>query len=254
MMTENFATVPVVWVLIFDRYPVDVASRESEETHESHGTGGLTPAARQGSEGAFDRLDLASTCFEQFLLQDVRSRIPADALFGGEPAFRKLAEAMTAAGQTASLVSLNVEGASITDHEDCNAMASSLRRWGMPLQAAIGLDCSNRDATGSHGDGSEYADRAFLENLVWMEASIASAANAANAAKTIVDCVLRRWQSRSMQEGHCPVLMVTFRRGDDREVCGTLEVRDRREPDACAVVDTTPCRSCLPSPGTGRQF
>lgn len=157
MMTENFATVPAVWVLIFDRYPVADLSVESRERHD---TGGLTPAAREGSEGAFDRLDLASTCYEQFLLQDVRSRIPADALFGGEPAFRKLAEAMTAAGQTASLVSLKVEGASITDHEDCNAMALSLRRWGMPLQAAIGLDCSNRDATALHGDGSEYADRA----------------------------------------------------------------------------------------------
>ena len=49
-MAENFATVPAVWVLVFDRYPVDVASGESRETHESHRTGGLTPTARLSGE------------------------------------------------------------------------------------------------------------------------------------------------------------------------------------------------------------
>ena len=212
MMTENFATTPAVWVLIFDRYPGDVAS---EESREPHCTGGLTPTARQGNAGPFDRLDLASTCFEQFLLQDVRSNISADEVFGGEAAFRKLAEVMIAAGQTVSLVSLTVEGASITDHEDCSAMESSLRRCGVPLHSAIGLDVSNRDVTASDGDGPEHADRTFLANLVWMEASLASAENAA---KTILDTVFTRLQSHSEQPGHCPVLMVTFRTGDDRDV------------------------------------
>ncbi len=212
---ELRSTSPVVWVLIFDRFPVDGAS---EESLESHVNGGLMPAARQGNEGAFDRLDLASTCFEQFLLQNVRSNISSDEVFGGEPAFRKLAEAMTAAGQTASLVSLKAKGAVIADHEDCNAMASSLRLCGLPLHTAISLDCSNRDATAYSGDGSEHADHAFLANLIWMEARVASAENAANAAKTILDSVLRRLESHSTQEGHCPVLMVTFRTGDDGDV------------------------------------
>ena len=211
-MTENFATTPAVWVLIFDRYPGNVAS---EESREPHCTGGLTPTARQGNAGPFDRLDLASTCFEQFLLQDVRSNISADEVFGGEAAFRKLAEVMIAAGQTVSLVSLTVEGASITDHEDCSAMESSLRRCGVPLHSAIGLDVSNRDVTASDGDGPEYADRTFRANLVWMEASLASAENVA---KTILDSVFTRLQSHSEQSGHCPVLMVTFRTGDDRDV------------------------------------
>ena len=211
-MTKNFATVPAVWVLIFDRYPGDVASKESREPHC---TGGLTPTARLRNEGTFDRLDLESTCFEQFLLQDVRRNISADEVFGGEAAFRKLAEVMIAAGQTVSLVSLTVEGASITDHEDCSAMESSLRRCGVPLHSAIGLDVSNRDVTASDGDGPEHADRTFRANLVWMEASLASAENAA---KTILDSVFTRLQSHSEQSGHCPVLMVTFRTGDDRDV------------------------------------
>ena len=211
-MTESFATKPAVWVLIFDRYPVDVASLESQCI------GGLTPAAHQQHEDPFDRLDLESTCFEQFLLQDVRSNISADKVFGGEAAFRKLAEAMTAARQTASLVSLKVHGALITDHADSNAMESSLRRCGMPLHAAISLDCSNRDIAASVGDGDEHADRAFLSNLVWMEACIVSAANAADAAMKVLDSVFMRLQSRSAHDGHCPVLMVTFRRGDERDV------------------------------------
>jgi hypothetical protein len=206
---------PAVWVLIFDQYPFDVAC---DESRESQGTGGLTPAARQQDNDAFDRLDLESTCFEQFLLQNVRSKVPVDAVFGGEPEFRQLAEAMTAAGQTASLVSLTVEAALSTDHEGSSAMESSLRRCGLPLQAAIGLDCSNRDAAATADDGLANADRAFLANLVWMEAPIASSANAANAAKKILDFVCRRLQSQSVQAGHCPVLMVTFRRGDDRDV------------------------------------
>jgi len=215
MMTANFATMPAVWMLMFDRYPADV---ESDESQGSICTGGLTPTARLGSEIAFDRLDLDSTCFEQFLLQDVRSNISADEVFGGEVAFRKLAEAMTAAGQTASLVNLTVKGALITDHAGSSAMESSLRRCGMPLRAAIGLDCSNRDVPASVGDDDEHADRAFLTNLVWMEARIASSANAADTAMKILEWVFRRLQSRAVQDGHCPVLMVTFRMGDERDV------------------------------------
>ncbi len=210
-MTENFATVPAVWVLIFDRYPTDVASGESPE---SHCTGGLTPTARQQGEDAFVRLDLESTCFEQFLLQDVRSNILADAVFGGEPAFRNLAEVMTAVGQTASFVSVTAEGVLLTDHAGSSAMESLLRRCGMPLLAAF----SNCDAAASAGDGTHDADRALLANLVWMEAPIASSANAANAAKKILDVVFRRRQSCSVQEGHSPVLIVTFRTGDDHDV------------------------------------
>ena len=206
---------PAVWVLIFDRYPRDVVS---EESRESHDTGALTPAARQGSENTFDRLDLESTCFEQFLLQDVRSNLPADGVFGGEAAFQKLAEAMTAADQTASLVSLKAEGASFTDHEDNSAMESSLRGCGIPLHPAIRLGCGNLDAAATADDGLTNHDRAFLANLVWIEAPIASSANAATAAKKILEFVFRRRQSCSMPEGHCPVLIVTFRAGDDRDV------------------------------------
>ena len=51
---------PAVWVLIFDRRPTDCE---------------------------FDSLDLESTCFEQFLLQDVRNNAAPLGVFGGEPAF-----------------------------------------------------------------------------------------------------------------------------------------------------------------------
>lgn len=209
---------PAVWVLIFDRYSGDNQSEEAHESPEPHCTGGLTQTARQESENTFDRLDLESTCFEQFLLQDVRSNLPADGVFGGEAAFRKLAESMTAAGQTSCLVSLTAEGSLLTDHEGSSAMESSLRGCGMPLQTVIGLDCSSRDAAVTADDGLAHCDRAFLANLVWMEATIASSANAATAAKKMLDFVFRRRQSCSMPEGHCPVLIVTFRAGDDRDV------------------------------------
>ncbi len=209
---------PAVWVLILDRYSGDDQSEEARDSQGSHCTGGLTPTARQGSQNAFDRLDLESTYFEQFLLQDLRRNHPADGVFGGEAAFRKLAEAMLAAGQTASLVTLTAEGALFTDNAGSSALESSLRGCGMPLHAAIGLDCSNRDAAVSAADGMAHGDRAFLANLVWMEAPIASSANAATAANRILDFVFRRRQSCSMPEGHCPVLIVTFRAGDDRDV------------------------------------
>ena len=216
-MTENFATVPAVWVLIFDQYPIDFAFEELREQQESQCSEGPTSTARQESAGPFDRLDLESTCFEQFLLQDVRSNISVAEVFGGEAAFRKLADALTEAGQTACLASLTVEDTLFTVHEGSSAMESSLRGCGIPLHAAIRLDCSNHDAA-SAADGSHDADRAFLANLVWMEAPIASSANAANAAKRVLDTVFKRLQTRSMHEGHCPVLMVTFRAGEDRDV------------------------------------
>ncbi len=214
-MTENLANVPAVWVLIFDRYLGDVAS---EESGGGPSTRRLTPATRQGNIDAFDRLDLESTCFEQFLLQNVRSKISAEEVFGGEPAFRKLAEAMTAAKQTVSLVRLTVEDAVFVDHGASGQLESVLRGCGMPLRAVIELDFSNAAAAASAAtsdDGLANLDPAFQANLVWIEVSIVASANAAN---EILDTVLRRRQSCSIQDGRSPVLIVTFRTGADRDV------------------------------------
>ena len=211
-MTENFATKPAVWALIFDRYPVDFASIESRE---SHWTGGLTSTVQEGSESSFDQLDLESTCFEQFLLQDVRSSIPADAVFGGELAFVKLAEAMTVAGQTASLVSLTADRASVAEHAEINATESSMRRCRLAWNSVASLDFRNLDQANSAVGGSLNVDQAFSASLVWMEARTLSAENSATAAKQILDFVFSRLQSYSMQEEKCPVLMVTFRCGND---------------------------------------
>ena len=201
------STKPAVWVLIFDRYPGDAAFEESPDT------GGPTPTARQGNGGVFNRLDLESTCFEQFLLQDVRSKVGVHEVFGGEPAWSRLSDALTAAGQTVNLVSLTSDRTS--DSEQSDAMASFLRRFHIPLNAVVELNSETYSHAGCDTDSSVQIENAFSASMVWLEAEVTSAEDAAKETRQILDFVFDRLKTHSATKQQSPVLLVTFRNGDD---------------------------------------
>lgn len=201
-----------VWVLIFDRYPGDVAF---EESRESHFTGEVTPTARLGNDGAFDRLNLESTCFEQFLLQDVRGKVGVHEVFGSEPAWSRLSDALAAAGQTVSLVSLKADRTSGSIHHDCLAMESFLQRSHIPLSAVIEWNPGTISHAGSGVGNSDQSLEAFSASMVWLEAEVTSVDDPAKEAKQILDFVLDRLKTHSETDQQSPVLLVTFRKGDD---------------------------------------
>jgi hypothetical protein len=189
---------PAVWVLVFDRKPTDCE---------------------------FDRLDLEATCFEQFLLQDVRSKVGPLEVFGGEPAFSKLANAMTALNQNAYLVTISTDAqnAFVITHEDDQGIESSLRRSLMTLLSASHRNLNESSETETNSRKSAAQDTAFSANLVWIEARISISTQPATAATLILDSVYDRLSSYSKTEKKCPVLIVTFRSGDDFIVSEPLE-------------------------------
>jgi hypothetical protein len=182
--------VPRVWVLIFDRQPTDCE---------------------------FDCLDLESTCFEQFLLQDVRSEFGAKGVFGDERAFSRLASAMTALSQNASLVRLTTDAtnSSVTAHDDRQGMDLLMRRSHMPLLGVYELDCTNCSDSKTASRDPEVIEEAFSASLVWIEASVASATLPAEAPITILNFICARVASCFGPEQKCPVLVVTFRSGEN---------------------------------------
>ena len=181
---------PRVWVLIFDRQPTDCE---------------------------FDCLDLESTCFEQFLLQDVRSKFGAKSVFGEEPAFSELANAMEALSQNASLVRMttNATNSSLTAGDDPQGIDLLMRRSQMPLLGVYELDCSHCSNSKSASRDPEVMEEAFSASLVWIEASVAAATLPAEAATTILNFICDRVASCLGPEQKCPVLVVTFRSGED---------------------------------------
>ena len=181
---------PAVWVLIFDRKPTACE---------------------------FDRLDLESTCFEKFLLQDVRSNAAPHEVFGGEPAFSELANTMTALGQNACLVNLTTDATNmfVIMDSDCRGMESSLRCSQIPLLSYSERGLSDSLETKIASQKSAALDTAFSANLVWIEAQISTLTHPAIAATLILDSVFDRLSAYSGTVQKCPILIVTFRSGSD---------------------------------------
>ena len=189
---------PAVWVLIFDRQPADLE---------------------------FDRMDLESTYFEQFLLQDVRTEIDANEVLGGDPALLSLSESMLTLGQAASLVKMisSCNDASVTIQSTGHEMEGSMLRCRMPLLSVIELNTENFCDTKITSGESECIDQAFSANLVWIEAQVASADYPATAATQILKFALDRLEAVAERELKSPVLLVTFRRGEDTIVGDPLK-------------------------------
>lgn len=196
---------PAVWVLIFDRQPA-------------------------GFE--FDRLDLESTYFEQFLLQDVRNDIDGDIIFGGEPALLRLSKSMTESRQTASLikVSTDCDETSAKKNSEGHGMEQSMLHCHMPLFPATELNVQNSGDIKIASGESADVNHAFSANLVWIEAHVASAEHPATATEQILNFVLDRLESNAKQEQKCPVLLATFRRGEDLIVSEPLKVGVAENP------------------------
>ena len=192
------ADAPAVWVLIFDRKPT---SRE------------------------LDRLDLESTCFEQFLLQDVRSNAGPYDIFGGEPAFLELANVMTVLGQNACLVNMttNATDSPVMTHDDYQGMETSLRRSQMPLLSAYNPDLRDSTETEITSHESALLEKAFSANLVWIEARTSTLTQPSTAPIIILNSIYERLASYSATNQKCPVLIVTFRSGNDFSVCEPLK-------------------------------
>ena len=181
---------PAVWVLIFDRQPA-------------------------GCE--FDRLDLESTYFEQFLLQDVRNDFDANIVLGGDPALLRLSKSMTELEQTASVVRITTDcdDTTATANSDGHGMEAPMRRCHIPLLTATELNVQNLTDAKLNSGKSEGLDHAFSANLVWIEAQVASAKHPATAATQILNFVLDQLEFNAQHEQKCPVLLATFRRGED---------------------------------------
>ncbi len=196
---------PAVWVLIFDRKPTDCE---------------------------FDRLDLESTCFEQFLLQNVRNDAGPLDVFGGEPAFLELANALPSLCQNACLVNLTTDATSafVIRDVDYLGLESSLRRSQMPLINSSEGRAPDSRGTQSTSDESVALEKAFSANLVWIEARISTLTQPAHAAKAILESVFSRLASSSNTKQNSPILIVTSRSGSDFTI---------REPLKCGVAEAS---------------
>ncbi len=170
-----------------------------------------------------DQLDLESTFFEQFMLQNVKSTAgPAD-LFGGDAALLKLASAMTASEQSAALIRLTANGQSAVETCEWEGMDAAMRRCGVPVNTVVDFHCGETEVPQWQASWSSEVSSVMSANLVWIEASSGSAAESANGSSDILRFVEDLLRIRSSQQARPPVLIVTCRIGDDLEVREPLQ-------------------------------
>ena len=181
------------------------------------------PANAETGRDVFDRLDAESTYFEQFMLQDVRSNRNAAAVFGGEALFEKLAEFMRKAELTASLMQFSIGEVARPENSNNGEMESILRRCRVPLSAVADVDCQGSPPVETGTIERNGIDLPFSENLVWMEAHVSSAENPVNATTQILDFVFGKLQAHALQSRKAPRLLVTFRTGQDCDVCAPFK-------------------------------
>ncbi|MCA9009952.1 MAG: hypothetical protein KDB01_09415 [Planctomycetaceae bacterium] len=219
-MTETNATVPAVWVLIFGRYPIGDESREAAKTQSIDN---VLVQTVPDTAGIFDRLDLQSTCFEQFMLQNIRSDAEAFDVFGGEAACLRLAAAMMANDQTASLIRLFGGHTDLNADAEFEAMQTTLQRYQMPLRSVVKRDCRSEAET-----ESDIIDQAYSASLVWMEAHANLSSDSAVEYDQILDFVFEQLQHQTTRGNRCPILIVTFRSGHEHFV---------RQPLSCGIAE-----------------
>jgi len=193
------ALVSSVWIVIFDRLSFDESC---------------------------DQLDLESTFFEQFMLQDMKSTAGRADLFGGESAFQKLATVMTASEQSAVLIRLTANGRGADDNCEREDMDAAMRRCGVPVNSVVDFHCGQTEASQPQTSWSSEVSSVVSANLVWIEASSGLASESANGPRDILRFVEGLLRIRSSQHAKPPVLIVTCRIGDDLQV---------REPLQCGV-------------------
>lgn len=176
---------------------------------------------RMPSNDACNALDLTSTYFEQFFLQDVRNRVDASAMFGGEAAIRQLAKLLSASDQSASLVTLIPDSSSPNSSVDVaparDHLVSIMHRCEMPLLATVDECWHGDEASRPTASGSDEFMRALSAKFVWIEVLIGTTADREDGAAGILHFLQKLILSGAAQQDVPPVLIVTSRAGEDCE-------------------------------------
>jgi len=207
-----------VWVLMFDRLQFENAGQGISKRSAD-----IASAATNNSDfSPFHDLDLQSTFFEQYLLQDARESALASRIHGTLTAWVRLTARLGKVNKSAGFVRLvgvservdDVRSTPWTDSFPASPITSG------PLIERT-LHCSDEEMDG--GDNLVFRNDAELQfalgaDLVWIDARTEAADDIEVACSRILKFVQQLRSEASSTPSDSPVLIVSSMHGDSHEV------------------------------------
>ena len=210
-----------VWVLMFESLSLEFVCRDlSSATENGPGTVAEDPAGdeaasiRQAAWTSFDDLDIGSSFFEQYLIQDARGGAKAAEILGGEEVLSRFQQVLRQDGRLIASVVVRA-----TDQET-SVVKESLPLWTSELDDSV-IHVSLKSSLGKQFSLSEQLMilPGFREaDLVWFDVQGLSSADESERPETILGEILELRRSVSPEPVEQPILIVSSLRGSSRTV------------------------------------
>ena len=210
MLNDEFASNrQKVWVLMFDRLPFDRAVSQSQVAQDPGSVEETTPVLYS----PIDDLDLRSTFFEQYLIQDVSASASVIDVLGGAESVREFCEQLGKGPIATAHIRLDCRGSDPYDPASAGAWLRSPAPGSRTAEYSIRIG----ESGATEVELSAVVDFNLLNlDLVWIDVRISLPDNDCR----ISDSIVRWLQQHSSQAARDPAtpltLIVSSQRGYER--------------------------------------
>lgn len=209
-----------VWVLMFDELPTDCSVPGGSAAESCEGGESVSPCRFS----PFDDLDLTSTFFEQYLIQDVRESARITDVFGGCELLEKLRTRLASAGTAVLNLRLRCMDDGTPDHSERCEESSLFQSFENSSLHQHALKCGHGDAEAISLPGIS-PDVLHGANLLWLDVQTGCCSQPMVVAESVLAWT-RKMHSACVSDPLArPVLIVSSRRGLKREVNAPFKVR-----------------------------
>lgn len=214
-----------VWVLMFESLSLEFECRdttsinEGKPENESESVADVTEGDKDATiperaYTSFDNLDIGSSFFEQYLIQDARSGVKAAGILGGEESVKRFQQLLRQNGrQIASVVCRAAD-------QEMNTVADASPLWGSEsgattIQVSLTSSLKNENRLSEKLLAAQQLQDA---NLVWFDVQTSSSKDEPGWSTAILDDILELRRSVFPEPAEQPILIVSSLRGSSRTV------------------------------------
>lgn len=207
-----------VWMLMFDQ----LRSEHADQKNTKPLADSESAATSQSVFGPFDSLEMQSSIFEQYMLQDTRDASTVTDILGGIAAVRRFTARIHAANKSVCLVRmvcLNGDSSEIPLTQPQENFLSDLETTARLIERTI----PQSSTESGHFDECWFRDDSELHSaldadLVWFDVKIRAAENSLLPADRVLQLIQRFRLEMSSSPSEIPVLIVSPMHGFARDV------------------------------------
>lgn len=212
-----------VWVLMFKSLSLESVCRDLTSATENepgnkpesvvdNPAGDEAATLRQAAYTSFDDLDISSSFFEQYLIQDARSGANVAEILGGEEALAHFQQLLRQNGRLIASVVCRV-----TD-EETNAVVETLPLWASDASVIQVSPKSSSEKQFSLSEQLATVPRLREADLVWFDVQDRFATDELALSASVLGEILELRRSISSEPAEQPILIVSSLRGSSRTI------------------------------------